>query len=86
MGTEMEVSFANIFKAKIETTLIQQNEEKAKRIETVYWRYLLPLEQEKKWINLLNKLTNSTLPSNARPKYQRTRLLSSTQWCSKEKD
>ena len=38
------------------------------------------------WINLLNKLTNSTLPSNSRPKYQRTRLLSSTQWCSKDKD
>ena len=38
------------------------------------------------WINLLNKLTNSTLPSNSWPKYQRTRLLFSTQWCSKEKD
>ena len=36
------------------------------------------------WINLLNKLTNSTLPSNSWPKYRRTRLLSS--WCSKEKD
>ena len=41
---------------------------------------------KKTWINLLNKLTNSTLPSNSRPKYQRTRLPSSTQWCSKEKD
>ena len=29
------------------------------------------------WINLLNKLTNSTLPSNSWPKYRRTRLLSS---------
>jgi len=47
MGTKMAVSFANIFMAKIETTLIQQSE------------------------------TNSTLASNSRPKYQRTRLLSS---------
>ena len=47
MGTKMAVSFANIFMAKIETTLIQQSE------------------------------TNSTLESNSRPKYQRTRLLSS---------
>ena len=38
------------------------------------------------WINLLNKLTNSTLPSNSWLKYQRTRLLSLTQWCSKEQD
>ena len=37
------------------------------------------------WIVLLNKLTNSTQPSNSRPKYQRTKLLSSTQLCSKGK-
>ena len=30
MGTKMAVSFANIFMAKIETTLIQQSETKAK--------------------------------------------------------
>ena len=41
---------------------------------------------KKTWINLLNKLTNATLPSNSRRKNERTRLLSSTQWCLKEKD
>ena len=30
MGTKMAVSFANIFMAKIETTLIQQSETKQK--------------------------------------------------------
>ena len=47
MGTKVAVSFANIFMAKIEATLIQQSE------------------------------TNFTLALNSRPKYQRTRLLSS---------
>ena len=37
MGNKMAVSFTNIFIAKIETT--------AKRMETIYWRYLLPLGQ-----------------------------------------
>ena len=35
---------------------------------------------------LTKELTNSNVPSNSRPKYQRTRLLSSTQWCSKKKN
>ena len=43
MGTKMAVSFTNIFMAKIETTLIQRNE--AKRMETIYCLYLLPLGQ-----------------------------------------
>ena len=87
MGTKMAVSFANIFMAKIETSLIQQSETKPKE----WRRYIDDIFSsgtviKKTWINLLNKLTNSTLPSNSRPKYQRTRLPSSTQWCSKEKD
>ena len=91
MGTRIAVSliFANIsFMTKIETTLIQHCETKPKE-----WRRyiddtssLWDSNKKKTWINLLNKLTNSTLPSNSRPKYQRTRLLSSTQWCSREKD
>ena len=87
MGTKMAVSFANIFMAEIETTLTQQSETKPKE-----WRryiddiFSLWDSDKKTWINLLNKLTNSTPPSNSRPKYQRMRLLSSTQWCSKEKD
>ena len=86
MGTKMAVSFANIFMAKIETTLIQHSEIKPKE-----WRRLTisspsGTEKKKRGSIILNKLTNSTLPSNSRPKYQRTRLLSSTQWCSKQKD
>ena len=80
MGIKMAVSFANIFMAKIETTLIQQSETKPKE----WRRYIDDIfslwdshENILMWINLLNKLTNSTLPSNSRPKYQRTRLLSS---------
>jgi len=36
MGTKMAVSFANIFMAKIETTLIQQSETKPKE-----WRWYI---------------------------------------------
>ena len=32
--------------------------------------------REKAWIVLFNKLTDSTLPLNSPPKYQRTKLLS----------
>ena len=57
MGTKMAVSFAIIFNAKIETTLIQQSETKPKE-----WRrhiddiFSLWDSDKKTWINLLNKL------------------------------
>ena len=87
VGTKMAVSFANIFMAKIETMLIQQSETKPKEWRKYIDNIFSLLDSDKKtWINLLDTLTNSTLPSNSQPKYQKARLLSSIQWCSKEKD
>ena len=88
MGTKMAVSFANIFMAKIETSLRYNKAKPSQKNGDDILTISPPSGTviEKTSINLLNKLTNSTLPSNSRPKYQRTRLPSSTQWCSKEKD
>ena len=74
MGTKMAVSFANIFMAEIETKLILQSDTKPRE-----WNITLMTFSpfgtmiKKTWTGLLNKLTNSTLPSNSRPKYQRTK-------------
>ena len=39
MGTKMEVSFANIFMAKIETNADTTEQNQGNRMETIYWRY-----------------------------------------------
>ena len=70
MGTKMAVSFANIFMAKIETTLIQQSKTKQKELRRFIDDIFSLWDSDKKlktWIILLNKLTNSTLASNSRP-------------------
>ena len=70
MGTKMAVSFANIFMAKIETTLIQQSKTKKKELRRYIDDIFSLWASDKKlkiWIILLNKLTNSTLASNSRP-------------------
>ena len=54
-------------------------------LSIITWFALGKQNAQAKKVYLLKKLTNSTLPSNSLPKYQRTGLLSSTQWCSKEK-
>ena len=61
MGTKMAVSFANIFIAHIETSLIQQNDTKPR----IWKRYIDDIfslwdSDKNKWTFLLNKLTNST--------------------------
>ena len=69
MGTKMTIAFANIFMAKIETTVIQQSETKPNWEWRRYIDDIFSLWDSDKmtWINLLNKLTNSTLlPSNIR--------------------
>ena len=64
MGTKMAVSFANIFMAKIEATLKQQSETKPKEWRRYIDDIFSPWDSDKyTWINLLNKLTNSALPS-----------------------
>lgn len=50
-----------------------------KNFSKIYYKHSV----NKIWINSLNKLTNSTIKIRGR---KRTRLLSSTRWCSKEKD
>ena len=89
MGTKMAISFANIFMGKVKKNTNTTKRNQSKRIETID---VLTISSpcgtviKKTLIICLNELTNSTLPANSQPKYQRTRLLSSTQWCSKEKD
>ena len=80
MGTKMAVAFANIFMADIETKMISQS--KTKPIE---WKRFIDdifslWDSDEKEINLfIDKLTNSILLLNLRPKFQRTRLAFSTQ-------
>ena len=80
MGTKMAISFVYIFMAKIETTLIQQSEAKQKERRRYIDDIFSLWDSDRKDLdhfNLLNKLKNSTLAPNSRPKYQRKRLLSS---------
>ena len=77
---KMVVALANIFMPKIETKMISQS--KTKPIE---WKrfiddiFSLWDVTKRKLTCSLNKLTNSILLLNLRPKFQRTRLAFSTQ-------
>ena len=71
MGTKTTVSFANIFRAQIETKLIQKNDTKP----TIWKRCIddiFPFETatKQRWTILSNKLTNSKLQSSLNVKQQ----------------
>ena len=65
-GTEMAVSFTNIFMAKVETEILSQSVTKL-----LVWKHFISIfslgavDRE----SLLNKLTNITLHSNSQLKY-----------------
>ena len=81
------MSFANISMAKIETKSIQQCETRPREwkhyIDDVFSLWDWNREEVD---SLLNELTISTLQSNSRPKYQRTKPPSSIPQCLKERD
>ena len=86
MGTKIAGSFANIFIAKIETTLIQQGETKPKEwrryIDDISSPWASDIVDVGHFIEQANKF-HQTIKSTAEIS---TRLLSSTQWCSRQKD
>lgn len=80
MGTKMAVSFANIFMAKIETTLIQQSETKPKE-----WRWYIddifsPWDSDKIHVSQFIEQANKFHPT-----IKSTAEISENEWCSKEK-
>ena len=76
METKMAVSFANNFMLKLKQRLYNRAKPSQKNGDDI-----LTISSpsgtliKKTVINLLNKLTNSTLPSNSQPNYQRARLV-----------
>ena len=89
METKMAVSFANIFMAKIETTLIQQSETKPKEwrryIDDIFSLWDSDKKDVDQFIEQANKF-HPTIKFTAEISENEITVPSSTQWCSKEKD